>query len=85
MPVKKKTPTQKYVEKTVDIAIEEAVKGTSISNCNINVDVKLDESFSMLASAAEEQAAANNTLSCAIRNMASVLSTQNITGIKIEG
>jgi hypothetical protein len=65
--MKKKTPTQKYIDQAIDKAKEE-LSGNNISNCNITQTIETGEAIIEIASALEVNARALGDLAKSIGN-----------------
>lgn len=80
----KKTQTEIYIN--INKAIEKAkseLSGTSISNCNIEMNVQADGATQVLAQALLAQAEANESNSCAMLKLAEALNPINVSAISI--
>ncbi len=75
--MKKKTPTQKYIDETISKAKEE-LAGNHISGCNVHMEVNMGEAVELIAEGLIENAKALRVLAESVKN-------QNVYAFYIDG
>ena len=74
--MKKKTPTEKYIDKAVEAAAKE-MNSNTISNCNFTNEIKIGDAVETIAEALLENAKALGIVALAIQDT-------NVTALTIK-